>query len=169
MNFPRDSLMQIGDLAAKAGVTSRTIRYYEELGLVEPEERTGGGFRRYSQSQLRRLRIVQSLKDLGFALERIRELFTLQNGAESGGGLAMALVAHLEEQDRHIDERIREYMLMRERNKKAIEILNGCLCCTVKVLERDCHRCETYRGHDAVPDLIECTVYESRAGLRSSK
>ena len=160
--------MQIGDLAAKAGVTSRTIRYYEELGLVEPEERNAGGFRPNSQSQLRRLRIVQSLKVLGFAVERIRELFNLQNGAESGGGLAMALVAHLEEQDRHIDERIREYMLMRERNKKAIEILNGCLCCTVKVLERDCHRCETYRGHDAVPGLIECTIYESRAGLRSS-
>jgi len=95
-------------------------------------------------------------------------LFSLQNRAESGGGLAMALVAHLEEQDRHIDERIREYKLMRERNKKAIEVLNGCLCCTVKVLERDCHRCGTYRGHDAGPDLVECTIYESRAGLRSS-
>ena len=114
------------------------------------------------------MRIFQSLKDLGFALERIRELFNLQNGAESGGGLAMALVAHPEEQDRHIDERIRESMLMRERNKKAIEILNGCLCCTVKVLERDCHRYETYRGHDAGPDIIEWSIYESRAGLRSS-
>ncbi len=160
--------MQIGDLAAKAGVTSRTIRYYEELGLVEPEERTGGGFRLYSPSQLRRFRIVQSLKDLGFALERIRELLSLQNRAESGGGLAIALLAHLEEQDRHIDERIREYKLMRERNKTAIEALNGCLCCTVKVLERDCPRCETYRAHDAGPDIIEWSIYESRAGLRSS-
>ena len=48
MNFPRDSLIRIGDLTAKAGVTSRTIFYYEALGLVEPEERTGGGFRLYS-------------------------------------------------------------------------------------------------------------------------
>ena len=70
--------MQIGDLAAKAGVTPRTIRYYEEMGLVEPEERTGGGFRIYSEAQLRRLRIVQSLKDLGFELDRIREFFNLK-------------------------------------------------------------------------------------------
>ena len=70
--------MQIGDLAAKAGVTPRTIRYYEELGIVEPEERTAGGFRLYSEAQLRRLQIVQSLKDLGFELEHIRVFFNLE-------------------------------------------------------------------------------------------
>lgn len=153
--------MQIGDLAAKAGVTPRTIRYYEELGIVEPEERTGGGFRLYSESQLRRLQIVQSLKDLGFGLDRIREFFNLKNGAESGGGVARALVEHLVEQGRHIDDRISQYTLMKERNKKAIEILNGCLCCKVKACERDCHHCEVYREHEEVPDLIECTIYES--------
>ena len=99
--------MQIGDLAAKAGVTPRTIRYYEELGIVEPEERTGGGFRLYSESQLRRLQIVQSLKDLGFDLQRIRQFFNLKNCSESSGGVASALVDHLVEQERQIDERIR--------------------------------------------------------------
>ncbi len=153
--------MQIGDLAAKADVTPRTIRYYEELGIVEPEERTAGGFRLYSESQLRRLQIVQSLKDLGFGLDRIREFFNIKNGAESGGGVARALVEHLVEQERHIDDRIRQYMLMKERNKKAIEVLNGCLCCTVKACERDCHHCEVYREHEEVPDLIECAIYES--------
>ena len=57
--------MQIGDSAIRAGVTARTIRYYEELGILEPEERTDGGFRLYSEAQLRRLLIVQSLKGLG--------------------------------------------------------------------------------------------------------
>jgi MerR family Zn(II)-responsive transcriptional regulator of zntA len=153
--------MQIGDLAAKAGVTPRTIRYYEELGIVEPEERTGGGFRLYSESQLRRLQIVQSLKDLGFDLQRIRQFFNLKNCSESSGGVASALVDHLVEQERQIDERIRQYMLMKERNQKAIEILNGCLCCTVKTCERDCHHCSVYQEHDEVPDLIECAIYES--------
>jgi DNA-binding transcriptional MerR regulator len=161
MNCSKDGLMQIGDLAAKVGVTPRTIRYYEELGIVEPKERTGGGFRLYSESQLRRLQIVQSLKELGFGLDRIREFFNLKNGAESGGGVARALVEHLVEQERHIDDRISQYTLMKERNKKAIEILNGCLCCTVKACERDCHHCEVYREHEDVPDLIECTIYES--------
>ena len=79
--------MQIGDLAAKAGVTPRTIRYYEELGIVEPEERTAGGFRLYSEAQLRRLQIVQSLKELGFELEHIRVFFNLKHGNGVGGQL----------------------------------------------------------------------------------
>lgn len=153
--------MQIGDLAAKAGVTPRTIRYYEELGIVEPEERTAGGFRLYSEAQLRRLQIVQSLKDLGFGLEHIRAFFNLKHCSESGGGLARVLVEHLAEQERRIDERIRQYSLMKEQNRRAIEILRGCFCCAVKVVERDCHHCEVYQKHDEVPDLIECAIYES--------
>lgn len=153
--------MQIGDLAAKAGVTPRTIRYYEELGIVEPEERSTGGFRLYSEAQLRRLQIVQSLKELGFGLEHIRAFFNLKDRSESGGGLARVLVEHLSEQERRIDERIRQYSRMKEQNRRAIEMLRGCFCCTVKVVERDCHRCAVYRKHDEVPDLIECTIYES--------
>lgn len=153
--------MQIGDLAAKAGVTPRTIRYYEELGIVEPEERTAGGFRLYSEAQLRRLQIVQSLKDLGLELEHIRAFFNLKHCNESGGSLARELVAQLAEQEGRIDARIRQYLLMKERNRRAIEILRGCFCCTIKVVERDCHHCEVYRKHDEVPDLIECAIYES--------
>jgi len=161
MDNPTHDLMQIGDLADRAGVTPRAIRYYEELGIVEPEERTAGGFRLYSQAQLRSLQIVQSLKNLGFGLEHIRGFFNLKNCNELGGSLARALVDHLGEQERQIDERIREYTLMKERNQKAIEVLNGCLCCEVKVFERDCHHCEVYREHEDVPDLIECVIYQS--------
>ncbi|MFH1571599.1 MAG: MerR family transcriptional regulator, partial [Gemmatimonadota bacterium] len=75
-------MMQIGDLAERAGVSTRTIRYYEELGIIDPEERSNGGFRRYSEDQLRRLEIIQGLKALGFELEHIRELFGLKNAAE---------------------------------------------------------------------------------------
>ena len=92
--------MQIGDLAARAGITTRTIRYYEELGIIEPDERTEGGFRLYSELQLRRLNIVQGLKALGFDLERIRSLFELKHTADTGGELAGAMSQHLYEQQR---------------------------------------------------------------------
>ena len=85
-------MMQIGDLAAKAGTTTRTIRYYEELGIVEPVERSEGGFRLYSEVHLRRLRVVQGLKTLGFDLERIRELFSLHSSADTGGDLSRAMI-----------------------------------------------------------------------------
>lgn len=72
-------MIQIGDLASRAGVSTRTIRYYEELGMIVPRERSNGGFRRYGEDQLRRLEIIQRLKALRFELERIRGLFCLRD------------------------------------------------------------------------------------------
>jgi DNA-binding transcriptional MerR regulator len=152
-------MMQIGDLATKAGITTRTIRYYEELGIIEPEERSEGGFRLYSEIQLRRLHIIQSLKSLGFELERIRELFNLQHCAETGGDLSRTMIELLADQQRKIDAKICHYLEMKEWNAQAIEVLKGCMSCSIKVFERDCHKCEVYKQHAEVPDVIECAIY----------
>ena len=157
-------MMQIGNLAAKAGITTRTIRYYEELGIIEPDERTEGGFRLYSGNQLRRLNIVQGLKSLGFDLERIRALFDMKHTAETGGELAQAMSQHLYEQQRQIDEQIGYYMGMKERNLRALDVLRGCLNCGIEVLKRDCHECKVYKQHPDVPDMIECSMYEMSHG-----
>ncbi len=67
-------LMQIGDVAARTGLSLRTVRYYEEAGLVEPCERSAGGFRLYSEAECARLEFVKRLKPLGFTLKEMREL-----------------------------------------------------------------------------------------------
>ena len=149
-------MMQIGDLALKAGITTRTIRYYEELGIIEPEERSGGGFRLYSDIQLRRLHIIQSLKSLGFELERIRQLFNLQHCAETGGDLSRAMIEFLDRQQQEIDKKISHHLEIKERNAQAIEVLKGCMHCSIKVFERACHECEVYKQHTEVPDMVEC-------------
>ncbi|PSO72672.1 MAG: transcriptional regulator, partial [Cyanobacteria bacterium QH_8_48_120] len=63
--------MRIGELAEQAGVTPRTIRYYESLGLLEPSEREGTGFRYYTEAELARLQKINALKELGLSLEEI--------------------------------------------------------------------------------------------------
>jgi DNA-binding transcriptional MerR regulator len=153
-------MMQIGDLAAKAGITTRTIRYYEELGIIEPDERTEGGFRLYSDRQHRRLTIVQGLKALGFELERIRELFALRAAAKTGGELAQAMSQHLREQQEEIAAKILHYEEMRQRNERALQVLSGCLRCSAQLAESDCHECEIFRQHPDVRDMVECSVYE---------
>ena len=153
-------MMQIGDLASRAGVTPRTIRYYEEVGIIAPDERTAGGFRLYSENQLRRLNIVQGLKMLGFDLERIRELFTINGDCKTGGMLAGELINHIREQQNEIDHKLEYYADMKESNAQAIEVLGECLCCSVDVFARDCHNCEIYQRHESIPDLIECSIYQ---------
>ncbi|MGI9351923.1 MAG: MerR family transcriptional regulator [Rhizobiaceae bacterium] len=67
----------IGDLAQKTGVKVPTIRYYEQMGLIELPERTIGNQRRYDKSGLQRLSFIRHSRDLGFSIENIRELIEL--------------------------------------------------------------------------------------------
>src|SRR5512146_1724427 len=75
---------RIGELAEMFGVTSRTIRYYEELGLLEAAGREEGGHRRYPARNVIHLKRIQQLKDYGLSLAEIGELFELARRDRSG-------------------------------------------------------------------------------------
>jgi MerR family copper efflux transcriptional regulator len=71
---------RIGQLAQLAGVAVDTLRYYERNDLLAPEARMASGYRRYGETELRRLRFIRRAKALGFSLDEIRDLLAL--GAE---------------------------------------------------------------------------------------
>jgi MerR family transcriptional regulator, copper efflux regulator len=73
----RAGLLQIGQVADRTGLSLRTIRFYEENGLVRPTSRTDGGFRLYSEDDVARLEVIKRMKPLGFSLEEMQELLTL--------------------------------------------------------------------------------------------
>jgi MerR family transcriptional regulator, repressor of the yfmOP operon len=67
--------LRIGEAAARVGVSRRTLRYYEELGLLTPSERTPGGARRYTEDDVARLAHIRELQELmGFNLDEILEV-----------------------------------------------------------------------------------------------
>jgi len=70
----RGELVQIGQVAERTGLSLRTIRFYEENGLVVPTTRTEGGFRLYSAEDVARLEVVKRMKPLGFSLEDMAAL-----------------------------------------------------------------------------------------------
>ncbi len=70
-------MYSIGDLARHTGVKVPTIRYYEEIGLLAPAERTAGNQRRYDRAARDRLGFIRHARDLGLPLEAIRELVEL--------------------------------------------------------------------------------------------
>lgn len=69
--------MTIGPLARRTGCKVQTIRYYEEIGLMPPAPRTAGNHRVYSSRHVERLSFVRHGRELGFSLDRIRELLAL--------------------------------------------------------------------------------------------
>jgi DNA-binding transcriptional MerR regulator len=66
--------VQIGEVAERTGLSLRTIRYYEEVGLVPPSARSTGGFRLYAEEDVERLELVKRMKPLELSLEEMRDL-----------------------------------------------------------------------------------------------
>lgn len=66
--------MQIGEVAARTELSLRTIRHYEETGLVAPSARSRGGFRLYTETDVARLMVIRRMKPLGFTLDQMRDL-----------------------------------------------------------------------------------------------
>ena len=99
--------MRIGEFAEQAGVTPRTVRYYEGLGLLGPNEREGQGFRYYTNAELTRLKKIDWLKQLGLRLEEIGEVLPLYcddpTGLRGKQRILEILQAHLAETDEKIE------------------------------------------------------------------
>jgi DNA-binding transcriptional MerR regulator len=70
-------LMQIGEVAERTGLSLRTIRYYEEVGIVAPSARSTGGFRLYTDADVARLQVIKRMKPLDFSLDQMRDLLSI--------------------------------------------------------------------------------------------
>ncbi|MGW5638814.1 MerR family transcriptional regulator [Streptomyces sp. NPDC003832] len=80
--------MQIGEVATRTELSLRTIRHYEETGLVVPSARSRGGFRLYTERDVARLMVVRRMKPLGFTLDQMRDLLDATDRLDSGAVLA---------------------------------------------------------------------------------
>ena len=76
--------MQIGEVADRVGLSLRTVRYYEEMGLIAPD-RTEGGFRLYGEAHLDRLALIKRMKPLGFTVQQMRELLDARDALRERG------------------------------------------------------------------------------------
>lgn len=77
MRLSNEEHMQISDLAEELNITTRTIRLYEKMGLVEPPKRTEGKVRYYEKGDIKRFKFVLKVKELGLSLEEMKELADL--------------------------------------------------------------------------------------------
>jgi DNA-binding transcriptional MerR regulator len=109
-----ETLLSISQACARAGLSPRTVRYYEEVGLLEGVRRRVGGRRVYGEEDLERLRFIQRLKTLGLTLAEIKELSAIY----AIGGSTFAMLKKLEEQLasrlNDLESRIHDLMSLRD-------------------------------------------------------
>ncbi len=72
-------MLQIGDVAERTGLSLRSVRHYEDVGLLPPADRSPGGFRLYTDAAVERLLVVRQMKPLEFTLDQMRELLDAQD------------------------------------------------------------------------------------------
>lgn len=96
--------MNIGTASEKSGLPAKTIRYYEDIGLIS-SDRAGNGYRDYSVADVHRLRFLQRSRSLGFSVEECRQLLSLYSDKERASADVKAIAkAKLGEIDRKLAE-----------------------------------------------------------------
>jgi DNA-binding transcriptional MerR regulator len=111
---PATPSYRIGELAAKVGLTERTIRYYEERGLLESVKRLDGGQRVYTDDDVRRLKFIQKLKMLGLSLAEMQELETLYGRHHTNAKVLPRLIELLDAHLLTVSERLSELAALRD-------------------------------------------------------
>ena len=111
---PGTASYRIGELAAKVGMTERTIRYYEELGLLDSVKRLDGGTRVYTDDDVRRLKFIRKLKVLGLSLQEMHELEGMYKTERSNRTVLPRLVELLDAHLATVDGRISELQALRD-------------------------------------------------------
>ncbi len=114
--------MNIGTAARASGIPAKTIRYYEEIGLIRPAGRSGGNYRLYGDLEVETLRFIRRARGLGFSVEEVSELLDLWRDRGRSSRQVKALAnRHL----RDIDEKIAALKTMRDTLNELMERCHG--------------------------------------------
>jgi len=115
MSTEQDKPVQIGELAKKLGITTRTIRYYEEIGLMGKTERLGGGARSYHKDDILRLKFILKLKNLGISLKEIEKLSDIFDiNKKNFDVITPKLIEILDSHISKVDEKMADFSSLRK-------------------------------------------------------
>ena len=133
--------MQIGEVARRSGLTVKTLRYYEEIGVLATPPRTGGGYRDYEEDVVGRLEFVRAAQAVGLTLGEIREVIGFRERGEVPCGHVLDVILH---HAAEVDRRIAELQRLRAD------------------LDRLAHRARTLDSADC-PESVVCHLLLSPA------
>jgi len=131
MNQMDTAQLRIGELAAEMGINPKTIRYYEEIGLLLPAKRTENGYRLYDGDDRERLQFIRKAKAVGLSLEEISEILTVRRSGVQPCEHVLGLLDHklgaVEEQMRALSDFRQELLTLREEARQTMRS-EACVC-----------------------------------------
>ncbi len=114
--------MNIGEAAGHSGVPAKTIRYYEEIGLIPPALRAANNYRHYDETRIRTLQFLKRARSLGFTIEECRDLVSLYQDRSRSSADVKRVAQHRVD---HINQKIAELEGMRDTLENLIADCHG--------------------------------------------
>lgn len=135
-------------MARLSDSTLRTVRFYEEAGLLRPLERSNGRYRLFPQSELTRLRLVADLRAAGFSVQEIRDLLEFAGRFQDGASAASALGEELRSRIEALNARVALLQRVASELERARAALRACESCSEdgKRFPSGCRDCEPLRN-----------------------
>ncbi len=131
--------LKIGEISHKSGVSVKTIRYYEDIGLIRSSSRTEGGFRLFSLDVLPRLNFIKQTQTLGFSLEEIKTILSIH---DQGKLPCDAVRVQIQQKIEHINQQISQLQLLKNQLLSLTQVSthptqsqDGIICPILQALE----------------------------------
>ncbi|MEZ4358714.1 MAG: MerR family DNA-binding protein [Kofleriaceae bacterium] len=145
-DLKEEKLLRVGELAKAVGKTVRAMHLYEELGLLDPDSRSEGGFRLYNASAIERIQWIIKLQAIGFTLAEIqgfvREFRDAHSGREASSKARDVFVAKVAS----IREQIAQLQMIENDLLEAVAYLDSCQQCAPHLAPSECGGCG-HEGH----------------------
>ena len=160
------SLLKIGDLSRRLDLTTRTLRYWEELGLLPPTRRTDGGLRVYGEEHVRAARGIVRLKHAGFSLDAITHMQRGMKETRTALEGMTSIAASLAEREQEIRAHIREQEILLEELASARRCAGLCDGCHGKVFDSECIACLSEASGHTMPDCLRSVLEAASSSLQ---
>lgn len=109
-----EEITPIGDLAISLGLTTRTIRYWEEVGIIESVQRSDGATRGFTPYYVRRIKFIMKLKELGLTIKEMQELYAAYGEAKQTERMVPKLIEMLDDHIDKIDQKMAKLASLRK-------------------------------------------------------
>lgn len=145
------ALLTTGEMARRSHNTLRTVRFYEEEGILRPVRRTDGGHRLFDRRELDRLMLVTDMRAAGLSLDEIKQILEIKQRASTGGAAARQATEILVRRIGELREKLAVLQRLQEDLSQTTDIMAGCLDCNEAHSPSVCETCPVVSSRASLP------------------
>ena len=146
-------MLTTGDMARLSDSTLRTVRFYEQEGLIEPERRSSCGHRLFSGSELMKLQLALDLREAGLSLQSIKDLYCLKSGCACPEEASRRMSDVLNTEIETMHQKIAKLRKLREELTAMVSVLTECQSCEEGSFPLSCEKCDVL-GNPELPRAL---------------